>query len=201
MENAQAGERVQAGKSVGGEGRCETREKRACRKRRAGRGARERERTGKEARKKGVRERGYAGKRARGKESAERERTGKRARGEEGVRKEGVQEEGVQEEGVQEEGARERRRGKKAKEKGSRAPDTSEGRQQLGRKKNNSEGKRAVRKKNSRAADTPEEEGLKIKKFGAAGNWVRAEPKRKKGHKKRKPGIGLSPNSTVSSPT
>ena len=53
----------------------------------------------------------------------------------------------------------------------------------------------------SRAADTPEEEGLKIKKVGAAGNWVRAEPKRKKGHKKRKPGIGLSPNSTVSSPT
>ena len=171
MENAQAGERVQAGKSVGGEGRCETREKRACRKRRAG-------------------------KRARGKEGAKKRRAGKRARGEEGVRKEGAQEEGVQEEG-----ARERRRGKKAKEKGSRTTGhlrrktaAQKEKEQLGKEK-----EQLGRK--SRAADTPEEEGLKIKKVGAAGNWVRAEPKRKKGHKKRKPGIGLSPNSTVSSPT
>ena len=174
MENAQAGERVQAGKSVGGEGRCETREKRACRKRRAGRGARERERAGKEARKKGVRERGHAGKRA----------CRKRAHGK---------------------GGEERRRGKKARKegKGKRQQGTGHLRRKTAAQKEKEQlGKEKEQLgRKSRAADTPEEEGLKIKKVGAAGNWVRAERKRKKGHKKRKPGIGLSPNSTVSSPT
>ncbi|WP_346298285.1 hypothetical protein [Alistipes sp.] len=165
MENAQAGERVQAGKSVGGEGRCETREKRACRKRRAGRGARERRREKKACGKEGTRGRGRE---ERGR--AGRGRTGKEARKEgKGKRQQGT--------------GHLRRKTAAQKEKEQLGKE----KEQLGRK--------------SRAADTPEEEGLKIKKFGAAGNWVRAEPKRKKGHKKRKPGIGLSPNSTVSSPT
>jgi len=42
---------------------------------------------------------------------------------------------------------------------------------------------------------------LRAKKIGATGKRVPTEPKRKTRHKKRKPGIGLSPNSTVSSPT
>jgi hypothetical protein len=176
LKNAQAGERVQAGKSVGGEGRCETREKRACRKRRAG-------------------------KRAHGKESARERRREKKACGKEGTRGRGREERGRAGRGRAGRG----RTGKEARKegKGKRQQGTGHLRRKTAAQKEKEQlGKEKEQLgRKSRAADTPEEEGLKIKKFGAAGNWVRAEPKRKKGHKKRKPGIGLSPNSTVSSPT